>query len=98
MSNLRTCQNNHRKIIYAAKWNEECPLCIAIAENDNLIDARTDIDEADIFDLYGITKHHHKRIRRIEKLLGISPSKAHWWSSKKVTPTSAEPTLPEATF
>ncbi len=99
MSQLVICAKSHKRIIYDSNEHDSCPLCQALVDNEILIDARTDIDEADIFDLYGELKLLTRRVLRIEKLLGLAPLKKHWWSSSnEIVRTSARPTLPEAQF
>jgi len=73
---LKSCSNNHNPIMYDAK---ECPLCVALLNMDDIVDAKTDIDQDNIFDLFSQVGVLNKRVRKIEQHLGIQ-FKRHFWS------------------
>lgn len=90
MQKLKACADSHDQILY---YGQSCPLCEAREKLDEIINAKTDIEEADIFDLYHELKLVQHRIKRVEKQLGITPRKRWWQNSKDTTRTSAEQTL-----
>lgn len=92
---FKICADNHSEVAYQGS---DCPVCEIRLQLDQVLDAKTDIEEADIFDLYGQQTIVNKRLRRIEKKLGLEPIKKHWWSSNKVSPTVLEQSLPKANF
>ncbi len=57
MPTQKICADSHQQIIYVS---DECPLCQARERMDELLDAKTDIDQENIAELF-------KRVDRIEK-------------------------------
>lgn len=72
MGYFKNCADNHGRVLYDG---DECPVCLIREQLDEKLDAKTDIDQENILDLF-------KRVETIEKIIQKSDAGRYWWPRK----------------